>query len=206
MFEDLLGKLGEYVRGWNQPLVIKGGNGLVAQKYAPPIGQATTPTPTPMPTPTPSPIYEYGQGEKPPIPENLRPTIESEARNYRLDPSVLASLLAQETGGYGYEPVRGASGERGISQIIPELHWGDTGTGATSLEEYAWRLENDPEYAIHEAARILKELLYNLGNPYPNQGEVHPDYLDALSGYNAGLGNLQGGQPYAQEVLGRIGR
>lgn len=198
----------EVLRNITSPLLKRTATGVVAGKYVPqkrkPMPMPTQ-APTQAPTPTPSPVYEYGEGGKPEVPLDLRSYIESEAQARRIDPSILASILAQETGGYGYQPVRGGSGEVGISQIIPEFYWNQTGAGATDLASYAARLESDPEFAIHEMARILQDLLLAMGGNLPAQGQVFPEYTNALAAYNAGLGNIQGGMPYAQDVLGRIG-
>lgn len=135
-------------------------------------------------------MYDYF--DKPPVPLDLRSLIEEAANIYGIDPSVLASLVSQETGGFGYKPVRGTSGERGITQIIPKYHYQPSGL---PVEEYGSRLEEDPAFALNESARILSRLY----NAYDQ------NYRQALAGYNAG-GNFEAGYPYADMVLGRLGR
>lgn len=187
---------------------LAGGKETKAKEPKQEMGSMTITTPTPeggkvtikVDVPT------WPEGDKPPFPQQLWPGVQQAATARRIDPNVLASLIAQEVGGYGYEPRMGAMGERGITQINPALHWMETGAGATDMSSYAGRLETDPEYAIQEAARILQDLLLQLGFSLPQQGGTFPDYVDALAAYNAGLGNIPGGQGYAGEVLGRIGR
>jgi soluble lytic murein transglycosylase-like protein len=96
-----------------------------------------------------------------------------------------------ESGGYGYEPRVGASGEQGLPQITPKWHYKAAGIGDSNT--YASKLANDPKYAIGEQARILSEYLKGQGNMY-----------DALRQYNAG-GTLENSGTYADEILKRAG-
>ena len=148
-----------------------------------------------MPTPTPNPVFtkQYPANDKPSLPDLLSQYVLSGAKKYGIDPSVLGSLLAQESGGYGYESRVGTSGERGIPQIIPKWHY--KAAGFDDPQTYGDKLESDPEFAISESSRILSGLLSRFGN-----------YPDALAGYNAGPGRLQYGRGYAKDILGRIGR
>lgn len=167
-------------------------------------GKVTIKVDVPSSTPTQPPQWEG----KAALPQDLWSMVQEQAGTRRMNPEVLASLLAQETGGFGYEPRRGMSGERGMTQIIPRLHYQESGAGATDLDSYANRLETDPQFAIQEAARILQNLLLNanVGNQsLPQRGDVFADYLNALAAYNAGEGNIPGGLGYAREVLGRVG-
>lgn len=158
-------------------------------------GNLTSNYSAPSPTPTPTPVFDYGQGNKPPIPQQYRQPIIEGSQAQGFDPSMVGSQIAQEAGGYGYEPRVGSSGERGITQIIPDIWWNQPFTGASSAEEYGARLDADPLYAIQQLISILGYLRSKVGN----------EPQDILGAYNAGEGNYQAGYPYAQEVLGRIG-
>jgi hypothetical protein len=160
-----------------------------------------TPTPTAMPTPTPEQIMEaitklgigttWAINDKPNYPDDLVPYANQAGEQYGIDPLILAAQDAQETGGYNYEPRPGASGERGIPQIIPK--WHHQSAGYDDPEVYGSRLEKEPEYAIGEQARILSGYLKGQGNIY-----------DALRQYNAG-GVLDNSGTYADEILKRAG-
>lgn len=142
--------------------------------------------------------FDFPYGDKPTIPDQYIAPI-SRQENAPL----VASVLAQETGGYGYgvpDPstgeilndweeikrrnLRGASGEVGIAQIIPKWHWKDA--GFPDEESYAQALY-DPEFAIDEAGRILNRFI-----------DIYGDARTALNHWNKRLS-------YADEVLNRIG-
>jgi len=109
---------------------------------------------------------------------------------------IIASVLAQETGGYGYKVpdpqtgkfvdwdvakaknIRGESGEVGIAQIIPK--WDE--------ESYAQALYN-PTFAIQEAGRIINKSL----------AVYDGDVKKALGAWNKN-------PSYPDEVLSRIKR
>jgi hypothetical protein len=158
-------------------------------------------TPTPTTTPTPEVLGEFinmlGLGStwatqgKPDYPDSLVPYANEAGSQYGIDPRILASQDAQETGGYGYEAKVGSSGEQGIPQIIPRFHYQSAGIGDSNT--YASKLANDPKYAIGEQARILSGYLKGQGNIY-----------DALRQYNAGS-NLDNSGEYADEILKRAG-
>jgi hypothetical protein len=158
-----------------------------------------TPTPTRQPTPSAYPTmgadFQFNVQDKPPIPANLIGMVNRAATEKGINPKVAAGLLAQETGGYNYdlkpEQRVGASGERGITQIIPKWHYKEA--GYRSEEEYGQALDNGDEFAIKESARILKK--YYTGRK---------NIFDALREYNAG-GNLESGTQYAIRVLKRVG-
>jgi len=139
-------------------------------------------------------IWEYQ--DKEPFPTQYRDYLTESANQYDIDPNILASLIASESGGAGYQPdLSGTSGEVGIAQIIPKFYY--EGAGFSSPEEYAEALK-DPAFAIEQAASILKDLLTEYDN----------NYFDALASYNAGsrgYSELGRGLQYATDTLGRIG-
>ena len=134
--------------------------------------------------------------DKQTFPVGYRDYLTESADQYGIDPNILASLIASESGGAGYQPdLSGTSGEVGIAQIIPDLYY--QGAGFQSPEEYASALQ-DPAFAIEQAASILKDLLTEYDN----------NYFDALASYNAGsrgYSELGRGLQYATDTLGRIG-
>ena len=160
-----------------------------------PTAMPIRPTSTPGAYPTMGPDYQFQVPDKPPIPKNLMEIVNRAATEQGLNPKVTAGLLAQETGGYNYdlspEQRVGASGERGITQIIPKWHYQEA--GYRTPEEYGLALDNGDEFAITESARILKK--YYTGRK---------NIFDALREYNAG-GELESGTQYAIRVLKRVG-
>lgn len=165
---------------------------------------AETPKTETTPTPTPTLIEKaknfanalglgttFATEGKPNLPDRLVPYVNESAEREGIDPIILAAQLAQETGGFGYTPRVGTSGEQGISQIIPKFHYKSAGVGDSN--SYAQRLAGDDSYSVSEQARILGQYLKGQGNIY-----------DALRQYNAG-GNLTAGTNYATEILKRAG-
>ena len=163
--------------------------------------ETTTTTPTATATPAPEVLEQFvnmlGLGStwaipgKQNYPDSLVPYANEAGSEYGIDPRILASQDAQETGGFGYEPRVGSSGEQGIPQIIPKFHYKAAGIGDS--DTYASKLATDPGYAIGEQARILSGYLKGQGNIY-----------DALRQYNAGS-NLDNSGDYADEILKRAG-
>jgi len=149
---------------------------------------------TPVAEPERKITWDYQDKESFPI--GYRDYLTESADQYGIDPNILASLIASESGGAGYQPdLYGTSGEVGIAQIIPDLYY--QGAGFQSPEEYALALQ-DPAFAIEQAASILKDLLTEYDN----------NYFDALASYNAGsrgYSELGRGLQYATDTLGRIG-
>lgn len=139
-------------------------------------------------------LYDFQ--DKAPFPQELLPYVESASSKYSIEPSVLASLLASETGGlanpYDINAVSEA-GAYGIGQVIPGYHY--QAAGYPTIDDYQRDITTNPEFAIAEAGRILREYLDQAGEG---------NYYDALSAYNAGFGNIDAGRPYAQEVLNRV--
>jgi len=141
--------------------------------------------------------YEFPAGDKPAVPPIYHAQLDGIE-----NANIVASVLAQETGGYGYQVpdpetgefvgwdtakaknIRGASGEVGISQIIPKWHFKEA--GFVDEETYAQALY-DPTFAIDEAGRILN-----------NAFRIYGDWEKALGTWNKGPN-------YPKEVLGRIG-
>lgn len=160
-----------------------------------------TSTPTQQPTPTPEKLIEvadalglgttFATKGKPNLPDRLVPYVNESASQNDINPIILASQLAQESGGFGYTPQVGTSGEQGVSQIIPKFHYKNAGVGDSNV--YANMLSGDDQYSISEQARILGSYLKKRGNIY-----------DALRQYNAG-GNLEAGTNYATDILKRAG-
>ena len=149
---------------------------------------------TPVAEPERKITWDYQDKES--FPVGYRDYLTESADQYGIDPNILASLIASESGGAGYQPdLSGTSGEVGIAQIIPDLYY--QGAGFQSPEEYASALQ-DPAFAIEQAASILKDLLTEYDN----------NYFDALASYNAGsrgYSELGRGLQYATDTLGRIG-
>lgn len=149
---------------------------------------------TPVAEPERKITWDYQDKESFPI--GYRDYLTESADQYGIDPNILASLIASESGGAGYQPdLYGTSGEVGIAQIIPDLYY--QGAGFQSPEEYALALQ-DPAFAIEQAASILKDLLTEYDN----------NYFDALASYNGGPTGYQttgAGYDYARDTLSRIG-
>lgn len=149
---------------------------------------------TPVAEPERKITWEYQ--DKEPFPVGYRDYLTESADQNGIDPNILASLIASESGGAGYQPdLTGADGEVGISQVIPENFYMEA--GFSTSEEYAEALK-DPAFAIEQAAVILKDLLTEYDN----------NYFDALASYNAGsrgYSELGRGLQYATDTLGRVG-
>lgn len=141
------------------------------------------------------PNLTFDYSDKPSFPENLMPYVAESSMNYELDPNVLMSLIASESGGAGYYPdLIGGVGEVGLGQITPELFY--SRAGFQNPEEYRQALM-DPAFNIDQAASILSDLLR----------EYEGNYYDALASYNAGSGGYQEsgyGRQYAEDTLRRI--
>ena len=206
------GPIQEYSRGGifnrKEPDIIS----PLADDYQSPQQQQPIPTPTPTPpamdyaasglvpnvpyAPVQDP-YDFPLRDKPPIPEQYRENIGNEK-----SPNIVASVMAQETGGYGYQVpdpetgeivdwptarernVRGESGEVGIMQIIPKWHFAEA--GFPDEESYAQALY-EPSFAIQEGARILNHAF-----------DVYGDWKKALNSWNKAPN-------YPDEVLARMG-
>lgn len=168
--------------------------------------QYTAPTSMPQQAPSKNTAsWEFPINDKPQVPEQYRETIVKNVEGKdipNLGP-IVASVLGQETGGYGYgfydpklgkintdwkeaqrQNIRGGSGEVGMAQIIPKWHW--KASGYPDEETYAQALY-DPNFAIQEATRIL-------GHAY----DVYGDWTKALGTWNKA-------PSYPNEILGRIG-
>jgi len=134
--------------------------------------------------------------DRPPVPEAYLPYLSESAQSYNIDPNVLASLLASESGGFGYNPsIVGGSGEVGLSQITPELFYEQAQFG--NPEQYAQALQ-DPAFSIDQAAIILADLL----------SQYDQNYYDALGAYNAGPTGYNKGNyepQYPIDTLKRVG-
>jgi soluble lytic murein transglycosylase-like protein len=139
---------------------------------------------------------QLNYSDKEPFPAGYKDYLTESADQYGIDPNILASLIASESGGAGYKPdLTGTSGEIGIAQIIPSLYY--ESAGFQSPEEYSTALQ-DPAFAIEQAATILKDLLT----------QYDGNYFDALASYNGGPTGYQttgAGYDYARDTLGRVG-
>ena len=145
--------------------------------------------------PVPEIIREYA--DKQTFPEEYLSYLQESAQTNNVDPNILASLIASESGGVGYSPMGvGADGEIGTAQIIPKWHWKNA--GATSEEEYAQSLQ-DPAYSIDQAAAILSDLL----------SQYDQNYYSALGAYNVGPSNYNKGSyepQYPIDTLKRVNK
>jgi len=165
----------------------------LAQDY----GMAQMPSLTPAPAPTRDP-FQFPLGDKPSVPTQYHEQLSSLP-----NANILAGVLAQETGGYGYKPydsetgeileswneararrLAGPAGEVGIAQIVPKWWWKDA--GFPSEEEYADALY-DPNFSISEMSRIINRAF-----------QIYGDWRKALNTWNKS-------PVYADQVLGRIG-
>lgn len=191
---DILNNLLGYFQ--NTP-VQRQGNGLVASEYANPIAVKSPSNYIPQQPSTPSskrPFTDFAVKDRPQFPSEYRDYLSQAEEKYKVNPLILASLAAQETGGYNYQPVVGSSGERGITQIIPNI-WGQSAgyeNTPQGYEDYGLKLESDPGYALMEAARILSLLR-----------QSYPGF--ELAAYNAGP-NYNPGLSYQESILDRIAR
>jgi hypothetical protein len=161
--------------------------------------------------PTPPPSWEFAIEDKSPFPDEWQEYVMRAAEKYGIDPLIMASILAQEVGGYGYRPydwrnneilpswdearargLIGRDGEIGPGQIIPRFHPAPEGV---TDEEYR-RLLYSPEYNIDRMANIISRHLGGGQN-----------YLSALSRYGPHTAGIpEGGTDYARQVLQRVGR
>ncbi len=180
----------------------KRGQGIAKSEYAqepkvlnPVLWSSMSPS-SQQQAPKPRLDVKFATSDKPTFPQEYIPYVEEAASKYKIDPLILASLAAQETGGYGYDPsVVGSSGERGVTQIIPSI-WAKTADYAndeSGWDMYGNALANDPRMGFLEAARILSML-----------EEQYPEF--GLAVYNGGPNFGDQALNYQNEVLRRIGR
>ena len=143
---------------------------------------------------------DFIKKDRQPFPqEYVRPT-EGAADAYNLDPAILASLIAQESGGaaHNYNPQteHALSDAYGLGQIIPQ--WQYQNLGYESPEALQAFLETaSPEEQIYSIARIIDFYMQNQGvEPY-----------DAMRMYKEGPGAYQNdrAQNYMDEIFARIG-
>jgi soluble lytic murein transglycosylase len=103
--------------------------------------------------------------------------VRGHARNYRLDPALLAAVIYQES---KFRPnVRSRSGAIGLMQLLPSTAQGiATHTGGTRF-----RVDDlyDPELNVRYGSWYLRHLLDKYG-----------DERTALAAYNAGQQNVDG--------------
>lgn len=139
-------------------------------------------------------VWDYQ--DKASFPEQYRGSLLDTAKEYDMDPNILASLIASESGGAGYRPdLSGTSGEVGVAQIMPNLFYQQA--GFSNPEEYSQALKDVP-FSIEQAAIILRDLMDQFdNNPYA-----------ALAAYNAGPSGYSErglGTQYAEDTLKRVG-
>jgi len=102
----------------------------------------------------------------------LRDVVVAEAREFRLDPYLLAALIRQES---SFDPrARSRAGARGLMQVMP-------GTARQSAHrmglEWSDQLFRLPDANVHVGAAHFATLLRHYGG----------DVVSALAAYNAGL-------------------
>ena len=161
-----------------------------------PVGVTAAPTPTQAPSTSFSTALAQASGSTPAAAGDAsapyRGQIEAAAQQYGLDPSLLESVIAQES---GFDPnATSPAGAQGLMQLMP--------TTAASL---GVTNPYDPAQSIDAGARYLSQQLKSFGG----------DASLALAAYNAGGGAVQryGGIPpysetqnYVQQVLARAER
>jgi len=108
-------------------------------------------------------------------PLHYQAIVRGHARNYRLDPALLAAVIYQES---KFRPhVRSSSGAIGLMQLLPDtakgiaIHTGGTRFRVSDLD--------DPEINVRYGAWYLRHLLDKYG-----------DERTALAAYNAGQENV----------------
>ena len=125
--------------------------------------------------------FAYVNATSPPWYERLRyplgyeQIVRGHARNYRLDPALLAAVIYQESKFNAH--ARSSSGAIGLMQLLPDtakgiaIHTGGTRFRVSDLD--------DPEINIRYGAWYLRHLLDKYG-----------DERTALAAYNAGQDNV----------------
>ncbi len=135
-------------------------------------------------------VYSYVTEEKPAWYERMRyplsyaPIIRGHARNYDLDPALLAAVIYQESKFRANS--RSSSGAIGLMQLVP-----DTARGiAIRTGGSAFRTGDllNPEINVRYGCWYLRHLL----NKY--EGDVRK----ALAAYNGGQGNVDRGVEYPE--------
>ncbi len=108
-------------------------------------------------------------------PLHYQAIVRGHARNYRLDPALLAAVIYQES---KFRPhVRSSSGAIGLMQLLPDtakgiaIHTGGTRFRVSDLD--------DPEINVRYGAWYLRHLL-----------DKYRDERTALAAYNAGQENV----------------
>ncbi len=205
---ETLSRLTQPIRSW--------GRGVVSDYVVPPAQKPISPVPQqqlaeqrgfispisrqpepppPPPPPPPQPNFQYAEQGIPFFtPEEFVNPIDIAASQYNINPALLAELFKKESinfnpyyvSGPGTSPV----GAMGMGQFMP-----------IALEELmrlgynqGQRIDPyNPEQAIPASAFFLNHLLGQTGN-----------MRDALAGYNAGLGNLEGGYGYADDLINAL--
>jgi soluble lytic murein transglycosylase-like protein len=165
----------------------------------------------PTPQPTPQQIMDMIRGQQVPrsdniqqdytdkarFPDALVPLVQNAAKQNNLPANILASLIASETGGLAtpYQPATSSAGARGITQIIPELHYQEA--GFQDPQSYAQALEADPQFSLNESARILRQYTDQVGG----------DLYTGAKAYIGGPGGTDYPESinYADQILRRIG-
>ena len=125
--------------------------------------------------------FAYVHASKPPwyarmlYPLEYEHIVQSHARNYRLQPELLAAVIYQES---KFDPAaRSRSGAVGLMQLRPETAHGiatRTGGGAFETADLL-----DPEINVRYGSWYLRHLL-----------DKYDDETLALAAYNAGQGNV----------------
>ena len=123
------------------------------------------------------PLDRAGLVRAPALPAALRAIVRGHARNYQLDPALLAGVIYQESKFDAH--ARSSSGAIGLMQLLPETAKGiAVRTGGSKF-----RVADlyDPEINVRYGSWYLRHLLDKYG-----------DERTALAAYNAGQRNVDG--------------
>ena len=125
------------------------------------------------------------QPSKPPA--QIQRIVEKYAKQYKVNPNLVYSLMQSEDAGYN-PSIKSSAGAIGLMQVEP---------GTAAMFGISPAQLNIPEYNIHAGVQYLAQQLRNFN------GNVHT----ALRAYNAGPGNVRypnAGKTYADTILSRL--
>lgn len=145
----------------------------------------------PMAESAPQSQFQWQTDDKQPFPAEWDQFVIQAAEQYQIDPNILASLLANETG-HVWDP--NLEGDQGTTFGLGQINIQDfaQSAGFNTAEEYKEALR-DPAFAISEAARVLRHKIDTVGGGDPFLGLVR---------YNgAGPNALR----YATDAFNRVG-
>lgn len=134
-------------------------NGVQVFTNIPPVGKVSNLKTSGTPEPTPAPAQTTSKGKA----ESFRPLIEKYAADYNLHPSLIHSIIAQES---GFNPKAvSPKGAQGLMQLMP-----------ATAEMLGVNNSFDPEQNIHGGVRHFRNLMDSFDN----------DVTLSLAAYNAG--------------------